>query len=336
MGGNFTRVNEYEDGDTLTEANYEGELDNIIANMTPVGLDDQSSNDAAMQSTADPYPGSVISKPTDLAGELKRLRYVLKQITGQAQWYIDPAGTMVDNTSAQNIAGAKTFTDVMRLSGTNVKLNFYDSDAAVDNKIFGLVGNGNTFYLLARNDVEDDYTEVFTATRADMVVTEMDIKSTDLLHNGVAVPTISSADTLSNKILASPVINTPSSSGEVYSDTYNASITGTANIDNVGSTAGEIYTQIGNVVYVSMQIYDLDVTAITTFTDFRVTLPVASNLVGGQDLNGTASINATGGSSYAIGRIYADSTNNEARINFYSLTASTHTLQINFAYKIIT
>lgn len=95
MGGNFSRLNEYNDGDTLTEADWEGELDNIIANCTPTGLDDASSTTTTMRTTADPYPASVASLATSTAEELHRLRWqfvaVVKALNGNVgtYWYED-------------------------------------------------------------------------------------------------------------------------------------------------------------------------------------------------------------------------------------------------------
>jgi hypothetical protein len=70
------------------------EFNNILTNFTPAGMDDQSSNVATMQATVDPYPGASPSLPTDLAGELQRIRYMLAQITGETYWYVDPGGTL--------------------------------------------------------------------------------------------------------------------------------------------------------------------------------------------------------------------------------------------------
>lgn len=89
MGATFARVKTWTT-ETLTDSDLNGEFDNILNNLTPAGIDDESAADAAMQATADPYPAAAISKPTSLQGELQRLRYLIKQITGETQWYIDP------------------------------------------------------------------------------------------------------------------------------------------------------------------------------------------------------------------------------------------------------
>lgn len=99
MGATFPRLKTWI-AETLYATDLNAEFNNILTNLTPAGVDDQSTNDAAMQATADPYPAAAIDKPTDLKGELERLRYVIAQITGETYWYIDPdqnistAGTM--------------------------------------------------------------------------------------------------------------------------------------------------------------------------------------------------------------------------------------------------
>ena len=41
-----------------------------------------------MQSATDPFPSNAVSLPTSLAGELERIRYVLKNMFGLPQWYM--------------------------------------------------------------------------------------------------------------------------------------------------------------------------------------------------------------------------------------------------------
>ena len=111
MGATFGRIKNFIDGDTILASETNAEFNNILTNLTPAGVDDQSTNDAAMQATADPYPAAVIDKPTDLKGELERLRYVIKQITGQAQWYVDPdysiaGGTVIADTISEKTSAA--------------------------------------------------------------------------------------------------------------------------------------------------------------------------------------------------------------------------------------
>lgn len=90
MGATFGRTKVWIVGETLTAADLNAEFDNILNNLDPSGVDDASTNLSAMQTTVDPYPLSTPSLATDLAGEIQRLRYLIKQITGEAQWYMDP------------------------------------------------------------------------------------------------------------------------------------------------------------------------------------------------------------------------------------------------------
>ena len=91
----YSRVKEWSAGETLTAAELNAEYDNILNNHDPSGMDDESTNDAEMRATADPYPATTISKPTDLAGEIQRLRFqflaVVKALNGNSgtYWYED-------------------------------------------------------------------------------------------------------------------------------------------------------------------------------------------------------------------------------------------------------
>jgi hypothetical protein len=57
---------------------------------TPGGLDDYSTNVGQMQSVVDPGEVGTESLPTDLAGELQRIRKILTEITGRTYWYESP------------------------------------------------------------------------------------------------------------------------------------------------------------------------------------------------------------------------------------------------------
>lgn len=87
MAGNYSHTTR-SDGLTLTAAIYNADHQNHIDNMTPAGVDDYSSNATAMQSTTDPGEASSESLATSLAGELERLRFIIKELKGNpAQWY---------------------------------------------------------------------------------------------------------------------------------------------------------------------------------------------------------------------------------------------------------
>ena len=74
-------------GQTIAAALWNGELANIGALMDANGVGGHSDTDSDMQIQTNPYPGSVLSKPTSEAGELERIRYVIAQMLGNTYWY---------------------------------------------------------------------------------------------------------------------------------------------------------------------------------------------------------------------------------------------------------
>lgn len=86
MGATFSRLKTW-GAEVLTFADLNDEIDNILENLTPVGVDDFSVNVAQMKLTEDPgEPGSE-SLAESLAEEIERLRFMIKEITGESEWY---------------------------------------------------------------------------------------------------------------------------------------------------------------------------------------------------------------------------------------------------------
>lgn len=94
MAGNCAIYRSWNSGETLTASDLTTSFTTVgVTNMTPQCLDDYSANETQMQTTTDPYPSSAASLATSTAGELERIRYILKQITGWSQWYAHTEGT---------------------------------------------------------------------------------------------------------------------------------------------------------------------------------------------------------------------------------------------------
>lgn len=90
------------DGSILTGSIYNADHENHITFGTPGGLDDYSTNVGQMQSSVDPGELGTESLPTDLAGEIQRIRKIITEITGKTYWYESPgtsivAGTVIDS-----------------------------------------------------------------------------------------------------------------------------------------------------------------------------------------------------------------------------------------------
>ena len=97
-------------GTILTANIYNTDHQNHIDNHVPDQMDDYSSSVAQMQSTADPGEVGTESQPTTLAGELERIRNMLKEFSGETQWYVTPSATL-KNTSGElaNVIGLRSF-----------------------------------------------------------------------------------------------------------------------------------------------------------------------------------------------------------------------------------
>lgn len=104
--GNYSLLSTATEGATITHGDRNAEHQNHINNANFVALDDYSANNSQMQAVTDPYPSSVESLATSGSGELERLRYLIKQITGEAQWYIDPDTDLATHYAATAIHGA--------------------------------------------------------------------------------------------------------------------------------------------------------------------------------------------------------------------------------------
>jgi len=93
MPGNYTHTTRAP-GLVLTASIYNTDHQNHIDNQTPAGNDDYSTNVTQMQTVTDPGEVGTESLPTSLAGELERLRFIIKEITGKAQWYASPLASL--------------------------------------------------------------------------------------------------------------------------------------------------------------------------------------------------------------------------------------------------
>jgi hypothetical protein len=101
MGATFSRVKTWI-AEKLTASDLNAEINNILDNFDPAGVDDYSTNEAAMQVQTDPgEPGAPVLA-TSLAGELERIRHQISEIKGGTYWYTAPVTTL---TSLNSIFG---------------------------------------------------------------------------------------------------------------------------------------------------------------------------------------------------------------------------------------
>lgn len=97
MGATFSRIKNWI-AEILTYADLNAEINNILNNLGPAGVDDYSSTVTEMRITTDPGEVGTESQATSLAGELARLRFEIKAIKGSdaAQWYSGVSASLTD------------------------------------------------------------------------------------------------------------------------------------------------------------------------------------------------------------------------------------------------
>lgn len=112
------------------------------------------------------------------------------------------------------------------------------------------------------------------------------------------------------------------------SSSYTPTKTDIANVSSATVTTLE-YQRLGDMVDVYGEV-TLQATANNTLTEFRITLPIASNLANTRDLSGVAQADTE---VQAI-RIYGDVTNDQAKFGVKISHTNSTTYSFNFKYKI--
>lgn len=93
------------DGTVLTATIYNADHQSHIDNGVPAQQDDYSVDVAQMKLATDPGEVGTESLATSLAGEIERLRFLIKEIHGGAQWYSSPAGSTIANPLTTHLDG---------------------------------------------------------------------------------------------------------------------------------------------------------------------------------------------------------------------------------------
>lgn len=101
MGATFSRLKNWTT-EILTNTDLNQEIDNILNNLDPEGVDDYSQNAPQMRTQTSPGTVGSESLATSLAGELERLRYVIQRMIGSSTtyWYEPPPSTLTDLVAA--------------------------------------------------------------------------------------------------------------------------------------------------------------------------------------------------------------------------------------------
>lgn len=100
MGALFSRVKTWVTTEDVTHSDLNAEFDNILNNLTAANVDDFSANASQMQTTADPGEVGSESLATSVAGEISRLRHLIREITGEDEWYESPVSSLTGLANA--------------------------------------------------------------------------------------------------------------------------------------------------------------------------------------------------------------------------------------------
>ena len=107
--------------------------------------------------------------------------------------------------SGQTFSSTVVFSNVPTINAANPIFQFYESDQALDTKLWEHNVNGGVFTFRLVNDAYAAASTIFSVTRSTHLSSVFNFGSTVTLQlNGVAIPTISSTDTFTNKTLTSP------------------------------------------------------------------------------------------------------------------------------------
>lgn len=99
-GALFSRIKTWVTAEDVTYSDLNAEFDNILQNLLPLMIDDYSVNTTQMQVTTDPGEVGTESLATTLGGELARLRFILREITGEDEWYETPTSSLLGLANA--------------------------------------------------------------------------------------------------------------------------------------------------------------------------------------------------------------------------------------------
>lgn len=188
MPGLFSRIKTWVSTEDVTYSDLNAEFDNVLTNFVPLMMDDYSTNVTQMQVVTDPGEVGTESLATTLAGELARLRQMLKEITGKDYWYETPVASLAGLSSAVGTTGftanrlvsgrMRTDSDypiflvpngaarTVKLDGTPVNFRYYvesteytiSSDVTVTN-LTAAPSTNNTCLINDTNAADQDWTK---------------------------------------------------------------------------------------------------------------------------------------------------------------------------------
>lgn len=137
-------------GIILTAAIYNADHVNHITNLNPTMSGALSDSLAEHQSLQDPGDLGAEVLGTNLADELKQLRFCIRRITGKAQWYIPPA------TDLQSVGG--TITHLVVTQDAAFQGDLTPAQIIANQANYAPTGHASAFRFLLSSDASRDIT----------------------------------------------------------------------------------------------------------------------------------------------------------------------------------
>lgn len=213
-GGLWNRLKVWGKKETVQSSDLNAEFDNVRANARPDKIDDYSATVSQMQTLFNPGGIGTENQPTSTAEELGALRYLIKAITGEAQWY---------GTPDSSISAIKTLLDSLATSAANQIVS--GRKDATNQPMFLVPGNSTNSVTLKA-----------TATNLVMRMLNTDVTfSADITLTGLSQAPSSNNTALVNDSTAAGAANTKclGEFGQII------------NIDNIGSEISSLNGKVG-------------------------------------------------------------------------------------------
>lgn len=281
MPGTWSRIKNWITGDTLTAADLNAEFNNVINNATPAGTDDYSINTAQMQTTRDPYPAAVESLAVSLAEELAALRYLTAQITGKAQWYIDPDKSIADLYAG--IVNVRTVTSTPTVAATDCVLRCDAQSAGFNVTLPTAVNIPGKIYIIKKINANANSPTV--TTTASQTIDGVSTFILSLINDYIAVQSDNTNWNIIGGIIKSPTITTPTITTPTIADLTNMNHT------HISAAQGGLLSISGVLNGIQY------LTSGTTYTPTSGTASIVIEVVagGGGGGGGNNAINTTSG-----------------------------------------
>ena len=284
--GLLSRVKTWVSGEVLTASDLNAEFDNILdSGLVNTKITGSSASVAAMQVVVDPGEVGTESLASSNDGEVKRLRNIIKEIHGGAQWYVTPsrdlsAGSLsiktadIDNlqvTAAKiantTITAAQIDTDT--ITGSQIAANAIGNSELATNAVETInITDGNVSF----EKMETSNTQESTASGAD---SQVGAGSSQIANQSVTITlrgrpvTISLGASVGTKVASAARIT--STGGGTHYMTLVKNINGADDVDiatwDITGHSGPVYFAFDDYAATAVStVYKWDIEVVTSGT----------------------------------------------------------------------